>query len=83
VYYFPVDERVELFKHLYGFLKPGGLLVLTTACQGGQPMMELLNLWGATTQGCGRLPNVDEMINQMKAAGFVNVSAVSNGDISP
>ena len=73
IYYFPVDERVALLKNLFRFLNPEGFLVLTTACQGGQPLSELLNLWGASTEGCGRLPYVSEMIQQMETAGFVKV----------
>ena len=76
IYYFPVDERVNLLKYLLQFLKPGGMLVLTTACQGGQPLEELLNLWGASTEGCGRLPYSDEMVQQMEAAGFVRVQKI-------
>lgn len=75
IYYFPVAERTGLLKHLWGFLEPGGTLVVTTACQGGQPMLQLLNLWGASTQGCDRLPYANEMIEQMEAAGFVDVRA--------
>lgn len=73
IYYFPVGERIRLLDHLRGFLKPGGMLVLTTGCQGGAAGMELLNLWGATTQGCDRLPAVDEMVAQMGCAGFTSV----------
>jgi protein-L-isoaspartate O-methyltransferase len=75
IYYFPVDERVALFEHLRGFLEPGGRLLLTTGCQGGSLTMELLNLWGASTRGCGRLPEVDEMQEQMRRAGLVSVRA--------
>lgn len=74
IYYFPVGERVALLEHLRGFLKPGGLFVLTTGCQGGSLAMELLNLWGVATRGCDRLPDVDEMVSQMKSAGFVTVN---------
>ena len=73
IYYFPVGERIELLKHLRSFLKQGGSLILTTGCQGGTLVMELLNLWGATTQGCVRLPYVKEMVSQMKNAGFENI----------
>jgi len=73
IYYFPVAERVALLKRLKSFLKPGGFLALITGCQGGQPLMELLNLWGATTAGCDRLPGAEEMAAQMKAAGFEKI----------
>ena len=77
IYYFPVPERVSLLEHLRSFLKPGGFLLLTTGCQGGQATMEVLNLWGAATQGCDRLPDKDEMIEQMESAGLTNVKACS------
>lgn len=73
IYYFPVDERIRLLEHLRDFLMPGGLLVLTTGCQGGAVGMEVLNLWGAATRGCDRLPAVDEMVAQMRSAGFAEI----------
>jgi len=73
IYYFPVSERVALLEHMREYLRGGGFLVLTTGCQGGQATMEILNLWGAATQGCDRLPYTDELIEQMETAGFVNV----------
>ena len=75
IYYFPVSERVALLAHLRSYLKRDGFLLLTTGCQGGQATMEVLNLWGAATQGCDRLPYKEEMIKQMETAGFVNVKA--------
>jgi SAM-dependent methyltransferase len=75
IYYFPVPERVALLIHLRSYLKPGGFLLLMTGCQGGQAVTEILNLWGATTQGCDRLPDKEEMIKQLEAAGYVNVKA--------
>lgn len=75
IYYFPVSERVALLEHLRGYLKPDGFLVLITGCQGGGAAMDILNLWGAATQGCDRLPYVEEMTKQLETAGFVNVKA--------
>jgi hypothetical protein len=75
IYYFQVSERVALLTHLWSYLKRDGFLVLTTGCQGGQATMEILNLWGATTQGCDRLPYEEEMVKQMETAGFMNVKA--------
>jgi SAM-dependent methyltransferase len=51
IYYFPVEERVALLRHVRGFLRRGGALLLTTCCQGGSPAAEALNLWGGVTQG--------------------------------
>lgn len=70
IYYFPVDERVALLRHARAFLKPGGRLLLTTACSGGSPVGIGLDIWSAGTEGCGRLPSPDELVAQMRAAGF-------------
>ncbi|MEW5829176.1 MAG: class I SAM-dependent methyltransferase [Chloroflexota bacterium] len=77
IYYFPVEERLDLLKHLRGFVKPGGFLLLTTYCRGGSPGGEALNLWGATTSGCGRLPGADELVSLLQEAGFNRVQAAS------
>lgn len=73
VYYFPVAERVTLLGHIHSFLKPGGFLLLTTCCQGGSLGAEALNLWGAVTSGAGRLPAEDELIRQLREAGYSKV----------
>ena len=80
IYYFPVDERVALFEHVRGFLKPGGFLLMTTCCQGGSLGTEALNLWGAATRGAGRLPAEEELVNQLRQAGF---SLVKTNNLIP
>jgi SAM-dependent methyltransferase len=77
IYYFPVERRVSVLRHVRGFLKPGGRLVLTTFCQGRGMGAGLLNLWGAMTEGCGRLPTKAEMEAQLQEAGFIEVTARS------
>ncbi|HXJ88594.1 MAG TPA: class I SAM-dependent methyltransferase [Candidatus Binatia bacterium] len=73
IYYFPVEERVALLKHIGSFLKPGGFLLVTTCCQGGSLGAEALNLWGAATSGAGRLPSEDELVRQLREAGYSTV----------
>jgi 4-hydroxy-2,2'-bipyrrole-5-carbaldehyde O-methyltransferase len=73
IYYFPVEERVMLLKHIGGFLKSGGFLLVTTCCQGGSVGAEALNLWGAATAGAGRLPAEDELVQQLRQAGYSRV----------
>jgi len=73
IYYFPVEERVALLQHVAGFLRPGGFLLLTTCCQGGSLGAEALNLWAAATRGAGRLPHQDELVNQLRQAGYSTV----------
>jgi 4-hydroxy-2,2'-bipyrrole-5-carbaldehyde O-methyltransferase len=75
IYYFPVAERVSLLRHVRGFLRPGGHLLVTTGCQGGSLALEVLNLWAASTADCGPLPEADELVAQMKEAGFTEIRA--------
>jgi len=77
IYYFPVEERVALLEHIAGFLKPGGLLVLITLCQGGSLAAEALNLWAASTRGAGRLPGEEEMVSQLREAGYGKVKTMN------
>jgi 4-hydroxy-2,2'-bipyrrole-5-carbaldehyde O-methyltransferase len=76
IYYFPVEERVGLLKHLKGLLRPNGRIVLTTGCMNGSIEFELVNLIHASTRGWGRLPDRDEMLQQMFEAGFERNSAM-------
>lgn len=76
IYYFPVSERVRVLAHVRNFLRPGGRLLVTTACRGGSAGMTVLNLWGAATEGAGRLPDVDEMQRQIGEAGFAEVTTL-------
>ncbi|MGE3774819.1 MAG: cyclopropane-fatty-acyl-phospholipid synthase family protein [Gammaproteobacteria bacterium] len=76
IYYFPVAARVSLLAQLKEFLAPGGFLLLTTCCQGGNLGMEVLNLWGAATASAGRLPSVGEMRAQLAAAGYARVDTM-------
>ena len=77
IYYFPVKERVALLKHVARFLTPGGFLLLTTCCQGGSLGVEALNLWGAATNGAGRLPVEDELVSQLHQAGYSSVKTTN------
>ncbi len=74
IYYFPVNERVALFERVARFLRPGGFLLLITCCQGGSLAVEALNLWGAATSGAGRLPAIDELVSQLRQAGYARVT---------
>ena len=75
IYYFPVAERVALLARLRGWLRPGGRILLTTVCRGGGPVNEILSLWGAITEGCGRLPDPDELVEQLRQAGYRDANA--------
>lgn len=71
IYYFPVAERVALLRHAGALLKPGGKLLVTTACSGGGPTVIGLGIWSAGTERCGRLPAPEELVAQMCEAGFI------------
>jgi len=73
IYNFPVAERIYLFKTLNRFLKPGGRVVITAACQGGGPSLMALNLWASMTEGTGALPKEKQIAEQLIHAGFDKV----------
>ena len=77
VQHVPVEARIELFKHLRSLLKPNGRILLTTGCMNGGIEFELVNLIHAATEGWGRLPDKDEMLQQLSAAGFERNSAIN------
>lgn len=77
IYYFPAGERLELIRHVRSFLKPGGMLLVTTPCPGGSALSEILNLWSCATKDCGPLPAVDEMEGVLREAGFDRVGSRS------
>ena len=77
IYYFPVKERVALLERIGKSLKPGGFLLLTSCCQEGSLGVEALNLWGAATKGAGRLPAKDELVEQLKQAGYIRVKTTN------
>ena len=73
IYYFPVQERENLFRNIKEYLKPGGQVLLTSACQGGGPGLQGLNLQVSMTEGFSPLPDPDQLCQQLKVAGFVDV----------
>lgn len=70
IYYFPLGERIDLLQHTGSLLTSGGTLVLTTLCQSNDPSIQLMNLWASMTEGCGVLPSPDQMVDQLRQAGF-------------
>ena len=75
IYYFPVQELENLFRHLREYLKPGGQVLLTSVCQSGGPGIEALNIQLSTTEGYSPLPDPDQVCQQLKAAGLVEIRA--------
>lgn len=73
IYYFPVQERENLFRQIREYLKPGSQVLITSACQGGGPGIQGLNIWVSTTEGYSPLPEPDHLCQQLRSAGFVEV----------
>jgi 4-hydroxy-2,2'-bipyrrole-5-carbaldehyde O-methyltransferase len=73
--YFPPDRRVAVLSHVRGCLRAGGRVLVTVLCRDAEGGGDVLDLWGAMTAGCGRLPTRDELVAQLGAAGFVRVGA--------
>jgi len=71
IYYFPISERADLIRRLVNLLKPGGKLMVTTACQGSQQTLAL-NLWGEMTEGAGPLPEPEAVSDLMNLAGLIS-----------
>jgi SAM-dependent methyltransferase len=76
IYYFPVEERVRVLARVRRFLAPGGQVLITTACRGGNVGLEVLNLWFASADCGGRLPDAEEMLRQLRDAGFESPRAL-------
>jgi cyclopropane fatty-acyl-phospholipid synthase-like methyltransferase len=75
IYYFPVDERIDLLKDLGKHLKPGGELILTSMCKGKDPSLSLMNLWTSMTDGYGPLPCPKQIHDQLKKAGYRKIKS--------
>jgi len=75
IYYFPVDERIDLLKDLGKHLKPGGELILASMCKGKDPSLNLMNLWTSMTDGYGPLPTPEQIHDQLKKAGYRKIKS--------
>ncbi|NEA57183.1 class I SAM-dependent methyltransferase [Streptomyces sp. SID13666] len=75
IYYFPRDERTAVLERARALLAPGGKVLLTTSCQGGNVGLEVLNLWFTYADFGGPLPREDELTGQLERAGYTDVTA--------
>ncbi|MEV0766194.1 class I SAM-dependent methyltransferase [Nocardia sp. NPDC050435] len=73
IYYFPLEERTKLLEQARSLLAPGGRLLLTTSCRGGNLSMEVLNLWFEFADFGGPLPDAIELADGLRRAGFGTV----------
>ncbi|WP_131741381.1 SAM-dependent methyltransferase [Actinomadura roseirufa] len=75
IYYFPVEERAKVLERVRSLLAPGGRLLLTAPCRGGNVGMEVLDLWFRYADFGGPLPHAADLAAQMEDAGFTGVRA--------
>jgi len=75
IYYFPMERRVEVLSHAREMLVPGGRLLLTSGCQGGNIALDMINLWFLASSFGGPLPEPKSTVEQIRAAGFVEPAA--------
>ena len=75
IYYFPLDQRTDLIRHLHSLVRPGGRLALATLTRAKDSSTLTMDLWSSMTEGCGPLPRADELKSLFTEAGFDDVVA--------
>lgn len=70
VYYFTERERSELFRRVRSWLIPGGTVALVSMVRGESLLALGLDIALQCTMGCTALPDVDELLSQLREAGF-------------
>jgi SAM-dependent methyltransferase len=73
IYYFPAGERTKILEQARSLLAPGGRLLLTTPCRGGNVGMEVLDLWFEYADFGGPMPHADELAGHLAEAGFTDI----------
>jgi SAM-dependent methyltransferase len=73
IYYWPVEGRAALLARLRGLVGGQGTVLLLTAVPGRNPIGRHLDLVVRVTEGCSRLPTMDELRAQVTEAGFSDV----------
>jgi SAM-dependent methyltransferase len=72
-YYFAPADRVELFRRLRS-LAPTGALVLANLTRGESVFASHFDLMLRSTLGSSPLPDADDLVDQLKRAGFGKVT---------
>ncbi|MFF2654976.1 SAM-dependent methyltransferase [Streptomyces sp. NPDC058045] len=73
IYYFAPKERTELFRTLRGALSENGTLVLVSIFHDSNPTSLGLDLVLACTEGCYALTTPQELVPELRDAGFRRV----------
>jgi 4-hydroxy-2,2'-bipyrrole-5-carbaldehyde O-methyltransferase len=83
VYYFRVEDRAALFGSLKARLASGGALAIASQMRGGTVAGADFDLILRSTEGCAALPELKEMKNQLRQAGFGQVKTTRLIPIEP
>lgn len=75
IYYVPVGERVALLRDVASLLAPGGVLLLVTSVAMRQLFSRHFDLLLRAQEGAMELPDADELLGQLTAAGLHPSSA--------
>jgi SAM-dependent methyltransferase len=73
IYYFPLEERVALFKTLRALLAPEGTLALVSMMQGASMEAANFDLVLRSTIGGAPLPALNEVSQQLRNGGFTQI----------
>lgn len=75
IYYFSKDERLPLLRSLRERLAPKGAVALVTTVRGPAPIILDFDLALKSTAGIWPLPELDELMAQVRDGGFADVKA--------
>lgn len=70
VHYTPVPKRTALLTQVKELLKPQGHVLVTNPTTHRGSRFEWLNLWGLMTEGCGPIPEEQDLAGHLTEAGF-------------
>jgi len=75
LYYFPATEREEFLRKLRSLLAPQGVIAIAMPVQGrGKDLAAAnLNMVNCSLNGLTPLPDLDDLLNLLKEAGFSHI----------
>jgi 4-hydroxy-2,2'-bipyrrole-5-carbaldehyde O-methyltransferase len=77
IYYFSDEDRNRLFVAIHRLLKNSGRLMLATMCKSNKLTSAYYDIIFSATQGLYPLPLVDDIVRDLKKAGFSQVKTVN------
>ncbi len=79
VYYFPEQDRPDLFRKLKSSMSPGGVMAIVSMMQGSTFGSVNIDLMLSSTKGGGPLPELAQLEVQLQDSGFVVEKSVRLG----